>query len=394
MIRFLIYLVPVFVCFIQGGMFFYSADSFARAGMGGFLVGCTMSAWAFVYAVVSVLMARRVTDRNAASYIMTGAAFLGISSAGFLCTKNFLMLQFLWIFLIGIGGALYCTAFQVFMKNLEPDRDAGIVRPTSLYTFSWSIGMASGPFLFGTAGPYVSFGCSIAMSLLIILGVWLISKMPPAPKPEAGMAGDSVDYVKGPDCVMIGWIAGGLTTLAVALIRALEPNRAAALAFDQADSGCALALLSLVQGVTALSLCRGKLWMYRPFRAFLIGLCGVTGLLLFAFGSTPVSFYLAAAFFGFYSGCLYFYFVFYALAHRDSAKYVAVNEAIVGIVSVIAPPVGGLFAGSDGTSPLPFLIPAILVLGASLFHFAALRRVLAEYFRQCGLRGEKKGIFS
>ena len=49
--------------------------------------------------------------------------------------------------------------------------------------------------------------------------------------------------------------------------------------------------------------------------------------------------------FGIYSGCLYFYLVYHSLAHPErSGFFVAGNEVIVGITSMLAPLAGGFLA--------------------------------------------------
>jgi predicted MFS family arabinose efflux permease len=46
--------------------------------------------------------------------------------------------------------------------------------------------------------------------------------------------------------------------------------------------------------------------------------------------------------FGVYSGSFFFYLVFHAIAHPvRSARYVAVNESVVGIGGILGPLIGG-----------------------------------------------------
>ena len=81
-----------------------------------------------------------------------------------------------------------------------------------------------------------------------------------------------------------------------------------------------------------------------------------------------------SACYGIYSGCFFFYFVFHAIAHPDKApRQVGTNEALVGVMGIAAPFLGGLAADHFGMRT-PFVICAILVLGALAFQGWAHRR--------------------
>jgi MFS family permease len=107
--------------------------------------------------------------------------------------------------------------------------------------------------------------------------------------------------------------------------------------------------------------------MYRPRPVFTFGLFGIAGLYLFSAANTSAAFCAAAVCFGIYTGALSFYFVFHSLVHPErSARYISINEAIVGMSSITGPLIGGLVADlfKLPTSYLlaaGFLLPALVV---------------------------------
>ena len=149
MLRVFIYLFPILINYVLGGVFFITAFRFSAAGSPEILITGTMAMWAIIYSLSSLLVGRIVHEKNAGRIITRAGFFLALVSLGFVIFPN-LHLQYLWIALTGIGTAFYCTPFQVFMTSFEgKGSPSGIVYSTAMYTSSWSIGMASGPFIFG-----------------------------------------------------------------------------------------------------------------------------------------------------------------------------------------------------------------------------------------------------
>ena len=102
--------------------------------------------------------------------------------------------------------------------------------------------------------------------------------------------------------------------------------------------------------------------MYKPVPVTLFSLSGLLGLLLFGLGSKTETFYMAALFYGIYSGMFFFYLVFHSLVHpTKSSKYIATNEAVVGITTIIGPIAGGIIADKTNSN-IPFYLVAILIL--------------------------------
>ena len=347
MIRWALYVFPILVNYVLGGAFFIVPLRCSQAAAPGWVVGATLSAWSFVYAVSSYLIGRKTTADNAVRLIVFAGLLISAASAGFLLFPDVYM-QFLWIALYGVGAATYCTAFQIFAKSVEPDQNTGVVRATALYTAAWSVGMATGPFVFGLLPVAGSFVINLVIGLCIAAGIHLLSKYGKRAETRAETPQQNSPLPSGnkPDKVLVGWIVGGTGTVAIFVLRSLVPYRENLLSFTQAEAGIVIAAVSYVQALTALALIRGKTFMYRALPAVAAGLCGIAALVIFGTGNTFIQFLTAAILFGIYSGYFYFMFVYHSLiSPENSNRYVAVNEVIVGATGTAGP-----FAAGDRKS--------------------------------------------
>ena len=374
MIRWALYIFPILVNYVLGGAFFIVPLRCSQAAAPGWVVGATLSTWSLVYAVSSYLIGRKTAANNAVRFIIFAGLLISAASAGFLLFPNVYM-QFVWIALYGVGAAAYCTAFQIFAKSVEPDQNTGVVRATALYTAAWSVGMATGPFVFGLLSSTSSFIINLAIGLGIAAGIHLLSKYGrPAAQVEAPRQTSPLPADNQPDRVLAGWVVGGTGTVAIFILRSLVPYRENLLSFTQAEAGIVLAAVSYVQALTALALIRGKTFMYRPLPAAAAGLCGIAALFVFGMGAAFVQFVTAAVLFGIYSGYFYFMFVYHSLiSPENSNRYVAVNEVIVGATGTLGPFAAGLLT-SPATSGAAFPAAALLSAAGILFAVFSLRR--------------------
>ncbi len=373
--RVFIYLFPILINYVLGGVFFITAFRFSTAGSSEILITGTMAMWAIIYSLSSLIVGRMVNEKNAARIIIRAGFFLALVSLGFVIFPN-LHLQYLWIALTGIGSAFYCTPFQVFMKSFEgKDSASGIVFSTAMYTAAWSAGLASGPFIFGILDWQTGFYINVALSLCLALGILLVEKLRVTmPAAEQKQHKSQIDYGKYPDYAWLGWIGAGIGTATISIVRTLEPKLAVDLGLAKVHAGSILALVSVMQVFWGLCWMNSKHWMYKPGAALLGGLGGLAGLLLFAFGTTLPLFYLAAILYGSYSGYFYFTLVFYSLVHPvKSSRYLATNEAVVGLAGIAGAVGGGILAQFTNLR-VTFAVAAILVAISSLYRIYILKK--------------------
>ena len=364
----LIYLFPLIMDIVVGGILFIAAYRFSEAKVAGWLVGSTMAVWAVIYTLLAFASGYWVKPEKSHKVLIGSSCVMALVSLGAL-VFNGLYTQFLWLILTGSCGALFFTAFQMYMKRFVSDNRAGIVRSTALYTGSWSLGFAMGPLLFGLVSMRTAFICCIAAGVIMAAGFILLELF----LPKAAAVQDScsvcsskaVDYSRFPDMVKMGYLVGGMGCLVIALVRTMGPFRGVqALGFSKDEMGIIMCLVSFFQSFAGYMLFFSRDWMYKKFNGALLNAAGVIALLGFAFSSNFIWFALSAVLFGIYAGCFYFFFVFHSLVHpTKSHRYVAGNETIVGATGIVGPLLGGAFI-TPASSHWIFIAGAVLVFAA------------------------------
>ena len=376
--KFVIYLFPVMINFIASGVFFYVTQRFVDAGASKLLTAMVIPTWAIAYCISNVIIGKIVTSKNAAKLIAYGGVIIAASSLGFIFLNQLLLLLLAWTGLLGIGFGFYCSSFQVWCRELEQDSSSGIAMATGKYTMAWSLGFATGALTFGMLNAAIAFSICFAVGVMVAAGVALIDcylKKHPvvsasAAAPDVPSAADAV-VSKFPDYAWVGWIVGGIVSLAVNQLRSMLQVHGDAIGVVNNKETMALTLMtvSLVQGTTALFLVKSRIWMYKLLPLMLIALTGAVSMASFCFVNSLPGFLISAFVYGIYSGCGYFIFVFYALANREKAgRNAAVNEISVSIVSIAGPMLGGLLVDLTKNSWTPFVMASGMIILATIFH--------------------------
>jgi MFS family permease len=355
MTGFLIYLFPALMDMILSAVLFMSTVSAAQKGLSAGTVANLITTWAVVYMTMSLLIGRVVAPHNAAKLIIFSCAMSVALSVSFASNSSIRALYTL-VALEGIAMAAFFVPFQVFMKSVGEGRRKTINHSVGLYTFSWSMGYAMGPFLAGLLWQRVGWQGThlIYAAAAVLVGAMTFvlkhAAHPAGPGSQAipdvaATARPAADYSRMPDLAWMGWVFSGLGCLAIRLVFGLFPSSAETYHLPEFEQGLTLFVLSAVQAAVGLMLGRYHWWMYRPLPILLAGLIGIAGLCLFATAGSTLAFCLAAMCFGIYSGMFFFYLVFHSLVHPDrSARYVSVNEATVGLMSLAGPFLGGMVA--------------------------------------------------
>ena len=329
----------------------------AQKGASASQVSNLITAWSAVYMVCALAIGRIVTKRNSA-WLMIGACIATsvLSVAATAPAAQSLWAMYALTGLMGVTMAIFFTPFQVFMKLVGERKQRSITTSVGLYTFSWSCGYAIGPFLAGYLWERVGWnGCQLlngAACVMVAVATYVIhlriqrthspqARTDPAeapdPPPDA--------YEDKPDLAWMSWVFGGVGCIAVAVVRGVFASTGRECHIPKFEQGVIFAVLSAVQATVGLSLSLGKRWMYRPLPILGFGLCGTIGMVLFSSLSTTAGFLVAAVLFGVYTGSFYFCFVFHSLVHpHRAARYISINEAVVGLTGIVGPFAGGLLA--------------------------------------------------
>ncbi len=406
MTRFLIYLFPAVADVILAATLFVCSNRLADGGQNKTEVALVFAAWAAVYIVSNQLLARLVTSRNAAG-MMIAANLLFVVISGV-----FVLIEGLWAIYAAMGvlaaaTAMFFLPFQVFMKAVEPDQHQGVVRSVAIYTFSWSLGYASGPFIAGFIYQWLGWQWCFAftgiLGLLTACGVQLLKHHAKYHHSEAiapsqresdpsSCNREAVNYHTLPDLAWLGWVVCGVGCMGTYSLLSLLPSVGVAFVIPKSQVGSIIASLYAVQALAGLSFLHSRTWMFRPgpvvgFSVFgLLGLAGFGVSLLPAIDGVEVltvplrtlGLYASAACYGVFSGSFFFGLVFHSLIHpHRSARYVAVNETVVGICGVAGPVLAGTLADRFGFSAFPTVLIAMMA-GVSLLQFIVLKRLTGK----------------
>ncbi len=383
----LIYLFPAIMDLVLFVVFFMTTVRAAQQGASASGVANLLTVWAVVYMFSSLLVGRWVNRKNAAALLIVACLSTAALAVAFVpCQK--LATMYVLMAAEGVAMALFFTPFQVFMRVVGESKRRPITTSVGLYTLSWSMGAALGPLVSGFV--WQSWGWRICHALngLIALGVafgiyLLKHHAQPTPTPTADLESALPDlngldrYRRLPDLAWMGWVFSGIGCVAVTMIRGVFPSSGNALEIPKSEQGIILFILSVVQAVVGLVLARSRWWMYRPLPILGFGLFGLAGLILFSLAHSTVAFGIAATCFGVWSGSFFFYLVFHSLVHPErSARYVSINEAMVGLTSILGPLLGGLI-GDYFSLESAYRTMAIIVLPALCIH-AGLHLIVKE----------------
>lgn len=389
MLRLLFYIPPFLMNIITGLLFFVPARRLAAANESAVAVGAAMSAWAVTYTITSITLGFVQNKKNAVKLIILGQTISIIALAGLL-TVNDIKLQYYWLLLTGFSTVLFYSPFQVIMSALEKGTKgtSALIRSTSFYTFSWSLGLAAGPvtaagiwslFHPATGWKYCYIFCigiNIVITFISLLLHFYVKNVQKKEEMEGKEAEEQKETAAEnqeekkilPDFAMDGWALGIGGYLSVYILRSLLPYRGEVIGLTTTQQSILIGMIALMQAITALALCKSKNWMYKPVPVLLPLAGGMAGLILAA---TISNFYILCAgmfAYGIFSGVFAWNMIYHAIAIEEKrAKYVSVNETIVGIGGILSPLAGGLFATPE-KSGLPFLIGAAALVAAALFH--------------------------
>ncbi len=375
---------------------FVCSNRLADAGKSRTEVAIVFAAWAFVYIIGNQILACLVNSRNAARMMMISSAVFASTSIAFIFVQNALFVYAV-MGILAAGSSLFFLPFQLFMKAAEPDQNTGVVRSVSLYTFSWSFGFACGPFAAGFI--YNAFGwqwCFIMtflMAVMTAVGVQLLKHHArhhsKADTSSVHFNFDELNYDAMPDIAYVGWFVGGAGCLGVYSLLALLPSIGVFFEFPKSQIGSITAAIYFIQAATGLSLMKSKTWMFRAAPAVSFTSCGLVSMACLVIALMPfagkiillsvslrtLSLYGLAIFYGVFSGAFYFELVFYSLIHPSrSARYVAINEMVVGISGVAGPIIAGFAADTFGFLAYPAML-TILISAAMLFQYIVLKRI-------------------
>ena len=353
------YLIPSLFDYVLYGVFFIAGFRLAELGTNAVTASAPMAVWGIVYALSAPLVGRLTTSENALKLLRIS----GLGTA--VCALLFMFFQGVWGMLIlvgvmGIVSAFYCIPFQMCAnagnEGRTPERAAG------LYTFAWSIGTAAGTFGFGSLPGNAGFAVNALIGILMIFFAGMGRSGTKEKAPETALP----EQPNAPDRMVPVWIFGTVGAFAMAVASALLPLRGAELKNGLFLTGAALAVLRLVQGLTALGLIWGCKRLSAVQLLFLALLTGAGGMVCLGFSSVIGLLFAGTFLFGLCGGIFYFSLVYYALGNvQKGARYLGVNEMILGITGIAGPFAGGAAVQELGIDTVFIICAGVLFLGGA-----------------------------
>ena len=328
-----IFLIPLLFDYALGGIYFIVSYRLAAEGYPAFLSGSPMIVWGISYALSSIVVGRITTPANARMLLLLSGVGTVVTSLCFILFDNVLM-QLLWVALMGIVSAFYCIPFQVFAGSDSVSSRAD--KAAALYTFSWSIGTAAGCLGFGSLPEKWAYTVNVFIGVLMI---FLASRASQPVKKNPENPAEETAYC---DQMKSAWVFCGTAAFAMLMLNALLPWRGVELKLGQFWSGASLALLRFAQSFAALALINARKWMYGGKALGIAAVLGTGSMIFWTLGRGVFSYMTGAFLFGICAGIIYFSLVYYALAVPEkSAKYISINESLLGLAGIIGPAVGG-----------------------------------------------------
>lgn len=385
----LLYLLPIIGDMVAAQLFFINAVRLAHEGASAPVVANTITTWSVTYLISCLIAGRLVTRGHPATLMAIASLLLSLVSLLFTVLPGIAGIYTL-MGVAGIATAFFFVPFQVLMKMVDSEVDRGASYSSAMYTFSWSLGFALGPFVSGflmdlgtarTAGWILACWFAASAMLVAAAGVVVLkflarrtASAPPAPDRPVAPARKLEPETK-PDLAWLGWVAAGTGVLVLSFIRGIFPMRAEnELHLSPTFQGVLFFLLSLVQGLTGLAFYRTRAWVYGWRGVAALGASGILGTTLLGLVHSPIGLALGAILFGLYSGGFFFYLVFHAVVHPTrSARYISFNEVTVGVSSLVGALSGGWLADHFGFHVL-YLAGAALILATVAFQIRAARQ--------------------
>lgn len=390
--RSLIYVFPALMDVSAGVIGFASLVQAAKLGASTSMVGALGAVISAAYLTTCLIVGRLLDSRNSAAFVAAGCGGIVVVS-GVLAFASSVAQLFPLMAFAGISLAFFFVSFQVFMKAVDTGGRKSVSYSAGTYTFAWSVGYAIGPLVAGLlmqwseadaaseAGrPCIAcYVVSGALALITVAGTVLLRHHAEGGEElrageDGAAAGKETAYSRMPDLAWVGWVASGMGVMQFGLIMRIFPKEATDLGWRDVEKGMVLFLMCMTLALTGFALRRSRSWMYDWRRICAFGVFGMAGIAVMGVGSTPLVYYSGAVCFGVYAGAFFFYLVFHSLSHPSrSARYVSMNEAVVGVAGIVGPIWGGVVADLLGFRAV-YLAGAVLIAAALVFQTLAHRR--------------------
>jgi len=354
----LLYLSPALMDWL---VFFVAFAVFYAAGARG--VGMAECAWLGIlfqaaYMTSSFASGHFITHRNARKVLLLSTLVCGISSVGILCSGAFGLLA-AGLMVFGGSAACFFNSFQAFMRGAA---SVGSLKSSvALYNLSWCFGAAMGNV---TAGWLYQWGVpALIMAVVFATGtiLFLLARKHTENGPAADEPVESGSRQKYPVAnhyILIGWLMIFTVTFVQRPLFTFLPPLFAKDHISSLWASLPLFMHMAVSAIFAFAMFRFRDFLYRRTPFFVIqggavaALCG-----MWFWPSYWVCFSMLCVL-GIYAGFAYYCAIYYSSNSGRRSFNIGVNEALVGLGSIVGIVLGDAWMRHSGSPTDMYLVCA------------------------------------
>ncbi len=342
-------------------VFFVSFAVFYAAGARG--VGMAECGWLGIlfqaaYMTGSFASGHLITHRNARRVLLVSTLVCGISSVSILCSGDFWPLA-AGLVVFGGSAAWFFNAFQAFMRGAA---SVGSLKTSvALYNLSWCFGAAMGNV---TAGWLYRWGVTALIlavvfatgTILFLLARKHAEHVPPVDEPVE--SGSCRKYPVANHYILIGWLMIFTVTFVQRPLFTFLPPLFAKDHISSLWASLPLFMHMAVSAIFAFAMFRFRDFLYRRTPFFVIQ-CGAVAALcgMWVWPSYWVCFSMLCVL-GIYAGFAYYCAIYYASNSGRRSFNIGVNEALVGLGSIVGIVLGDAWMRHSGSPTNIYLVCA------------------------------------
>ncbi|GAB4108080.1 MAG: hypothetical protein Kow001_03330 [Acidobacteriota bacterium] len=374
----MIYLFPFAVDIVVALLLFVGRHALAAQGASEAVVASIPVAFGLGYTLSGPVMRRIIHPRRARLQMVMALGGLALAALVLAWNQEVLVTQALFA-LIPFTVSLFFNAFQSFMLGVSRARRRPLQLTVGLYTFSWALGFALGPFVCGLALRALTWSQTYylaATASLVIAGAALAVRSP-QPVDSSGHPDAVRSGAFGPQLLVPGWLGLVIGLVGWLVIATYWPVIAEHRAVSPEERGLVEFSWGATLAVTALVLTLPRGWPYRPWLLAGFGMLAVSSLVVFGGADSTPGYLAGVALMGAYAATTFSFSLFHCL--REAAKAasrVAVNEMMVGVSYLVGPLIAAGFHrnGEDFSAALA-RVAALVAAAVGVQTWLALRSV-------------------
>lgn len=357
-----IYFFPFAVDIVVALILFVGRHALAAQGASETEVATIPVAFGLGYTLSGPIM-RRIIHPGRARMQMIGA--LGLVAAiclSLASAERIGIIQALF-FAVPFAVSLFFNAFQAFMLGVSQSRRRSLQITVGLYTFSWSLGFALGPFVCAMALQVMDWAQTYYLAALASVAIaGCVQMVHRASRPPVERPSDPPPAAPGRPLLVPGWMGLVIGLVGWLVIAIYWPVMAAERDVSPQSRGLVEFTWGMTLSLVALILMGWRNWQFRPGAVAGFGVLGIGGLLVFGHAQGGPGYLAGAALMGGFAATTFSFSLLHCLQDaRKAAARVAVNEMMVGLSYLLGPVAAALLHRSGEDFGVAFQRAAVLL---------------------------------